>query len=747
MRALAKRLLVGGSVGAVVMALSLTAALPAGAADGTGTMTVSPTFATVSSSGNTLVFTYKAAVSITNGELTVVVPAGWSVPTATTSTAAGYTTAGCGLVTSSGSTIQVTLPSLLPGAMCTVTYGDTTGGGPGANAPGAPIVSTFATSEKDTAGGTLTALGASPTVSVEGPGQGTMTVAPSTEGASATHVTLTFTYTAAAEGMNGGAITISVPTGWTAPSVSSSDPGSITTTCGGSLGVSGLNINITGVTLFGLATCTVVYGSTAGGGAGATAPATNGAYQFTTLQNSDGGTGLVAIASSPTVTVGTLADGTGTMTVSPATVGLASTGNTLTFTYTANSSGVSGGEITVTVPAGWSTPTTTPGGTGYTTSTCGTVAISTSTIQVTGVTLGPNATCTIVYGSKASSSTGSTAPSSAQVSTFTTTEKTTSTGTLTALGTSPHVTVGNATPPLIRIFGTDAIGTSIATSQAEFLTNGSAGGVVLARNDFFSDALAGGPLAALVNGPMLITAGAPISASLDPRVQAEIQRVLPAGGNVYILGGNLALSPSIDATLTGLGYHVVRLGGADEFQTAVLIAQQMGNPSTVFEATGLSFFDALSAVPAAIKSHAAILLTNGSSQSAATGLYIYSHSSDARVAIGGPLAAAGADPGATAVFGADLYATSAAVASTFFPGAAIFGAATAASFPDALGGGVFMATGGRSGALLLVNPDVPLPSQITPYLASLATGSQGYVFGGPLAVDDAVLSALQAAVG
>jgi hypothetical protein len=73
--------------------------------------------------------------------------------------------------------------------------------------------------------------------------------------------------------------------------------------------------------------------------------------------------------------------------------------------------------------------------------------------------------------------------------------------------------------------------------------------------------------------------------------------------------------------------------------------------------------------------------------------------------------------------------------------------ATAADFPDALGGGEFMATGGRSGPLLLVNQSTPLPPEILPYLATLAIGTQGYVFGGPLAIGAAVLVALQAAVG
>ena len=58
-----------------------------------------------------------------------------------------------------------------------------------------------------------------------------------------------------------------------------------------------------------------------------------------------------------------------------------------------------------------------------------------------------------------------------------------------------------------------------------------------------------------------------------------------------------------------------------------------------------------------------------------------------------------------------------------------------------------MATGGRMGPLLLVNPSTPLPPEITPYLATLSVGTQGYVFGGSLAVGADVLAALQAAVG
>ena len=438
-------------------------------------------------------------------------------------------------------------------------------------------------------------------------------------------------------------------------------------------------------------------------------------------------------------------DGSGTLSVSPTSVPVGSSGDTFVFTYTAAPGGLNSGELELTVPTGWSMPSVTPSAPGYVTSTCGVVSVASSSIGVSGVTLASGASCTITYGSQAGGGPGVFAPQTPNTYLFTALEMSTTSGVLTALASSPGLSTG--TPSLTQIYGADAIGTSIAISGAEFPTTGSAGGVVLARDDFFSDALAGGPLAAAVDGPLLITEGAAESSTLDSRVLAEIERVLPAGKTVYILGGDLALSSSIDTTLEVLNYKVVREAGADEYATAVDIAEQLGNPTTIFEATGLSFSDALSAVPAAIEEHGAILLTNGSSESLETYAYIVEHLGDTRYAIGGPQAAAGADAGATAIYGEDEFNTSAAVASYFFPHPLVFGAATAAEFPDALGGGVFMATGGRLGPILLVNSGAPLPTEITPYLATLAVGTKGYVFGGPLAVGADVVTALQLAIG
>ena len=298
----------------------------------------------------------------------------------------------------------------------------------------------------------------------------------------------------------------------------------------------------------------------------------------------------------------------------------------------------------------------------------------------------------------------------------------------------------------VRIFGPDAIATSLWISSSEYPVDGSAQAVVLARSDFFSDALAGGPLAVSVHAPLLITPGTPVSGVIDPRVLTEIERVLPAGQTVYVLGGPQALPTSIEGTLQDAGYNVVRLAGKNLFGTATAIADQLGNPDTVFEATGTNFADALSAVPAAVQAGGAILLTDGPQQAPETAAYLALHPANSRFAIGGPLAAAGADPSAVPVWGQDLYDTSAAVATTFFPSATTFGIATGASYEDALSGGVFMSTDHHVGPMLLVAPEVPLPDAIEQYLHAYVWGTRGYVFGGPLAVSNAVFDAVTAAI-
>jgi putative cell wall-binding protein len=286
---------------------------------------------------------------------------------------------------------------------------------------------------------------------------------------------------------------------------------------------------------------------------------------------------------------------------------------------------------------------------------------------------------------------------------------------------------------VLRISGASRFDTAIATSQDEFPTPGTAKAVVLTRADNYPDALAGVPLAAKVGGPLLLTS----SAALNTTVGAEITRVLPAGGTVYILGGTAAVGAAVAATLTNSHFAVKRLAGTDRFATAVAIADALGDPTTVFEATGLNFPDALAGGPAAITSSAAILLTNGSTQAPATAAYLAAHSGGTHYALGGP--AATADPSATSIVGTDRYATAARVADTFFNSPSAVGVATGGNFPDALAAGPDL--GSKQAPLLLVPPVGALPEGSTrELLLDNPTLRSALVFGGTLSISDDVAS-------
>jgi putative cell wall-binding protein len=293
-----------------------------------------------------------------------------------------------------------------------------------------------------------------------------------------------------------------------------------------------------------------------------------------------------------------------------------------------------------------------------------------------------------------------------------------------------------------RIAGASRLATAIGVSQDQFPTTGSATAVVLARSDTFPDALAGGPLAAKVGGPLLLTP----PSGLDPTVQAEIVRVAAAGSTVYILGGLSAISATVDTKLTSLGFVPKRLAGTSRFGTAVAIADAMGDPTTVFEATGLNFPDALAGGPAAIKTGGVILLTNGVTQSTETAAYLAAHPGGTHYALGGP--AAKADPSATSLAGDDRFWTSATVAETFFQTATTVGVATGLNFPDALAAGSDLAA---KGAPLLLAPGTgALPDAIATELFTRSFGGTStnvILFGGTASVSDDMASQLGVLAG
>jgi len=286
-----------------------------------------------------------------------------------------------------------------------------------------------------------------------------------------------------------------------------------------------------------------------------------------------------------------------------------------------------------------------------------------------------------------------------------------------------------------RLSGVDRDTTAVSVSRYSFPAAGSAGAVVLASNATFPDALAGTPLAVASGGPLLLTP----PDELDPAVAAEISRVLPPGGTVYLLGGEAALSSAVAAQVAAQRDVVQRLAGVNRFATAVAVASALGDPSPVLEATGTDFPDALSAGAAAAREGGVVLLTDGRRQAPETAAYLVAHPSAERYAIGHP--AAVADPGAVEVSGTDRYETAVRVAQLLLDAPPALDFASGISFPDALAGGA--AVGAADGAILLVPACGPLPTSVSDYLGAVGGQVVGArLFGGRRAVGDDVLRQL-----
>jgi subtilisin family serine protease len=308
--------------------------------------------------------------------------------------------------------------------------------------------------------------------------------------------------------------------------------------------------------------------------------------------------------------------------------------------------------------------------------------------------------------------------------------------------TSATVTIKSDDEPpveeILRLSGADRFATAAAISQHRF-ADGAAEAVVLARADVFADAVAGAPLAVARGGPMLLTP----TSELHPVTVAELQRVLPAGKWVYLLGGEAALSADVANEIAELGYAVRRLAGPDRYATSVVIAEELGEPDVVLVATGAAFPDALAAGAAAAAVNGAVILTTPESPNAVTDAYLASRPTVARYAIGGP--AARAYPSITPLIGADRIATALAVATEFFPAPTAVGVARADQFADALTGSAHI--GAVPGPILLTPSDALHPDVSAWVGARQDTLLSAYLYGGTVALADAVMDAVSALFG
>jgi hypothetical protein len=272
-------------------------------------------------------------------------------------------------------------------------------------------------------------------------GSGTLGVAPKLLSASAVHQTVTLTYMAATGGLLNGALSVVVPVGWSAPSTVATAPG-YTISSRGTVSAAGQTITVSGLTLLAGQRVRISYGSTAGGGPGATAPSTPaGAQTWQAQEQSVAGSNLTSLTTSPAVTV-YAADGSGSLSAAPASVPH-TTSHTITLTYTVPSGGIAGGALTVAVPAGWSPPSLVSTAPGYTTTSRGRLSVLGQLITITGLTRTAGQTITITYGRRVTGGgPGASAPSGAVgAQTWQCQEKSTAAGILTSLVNPPKITV------------------------------------------------------------------------------------------------------------------------------------------------------------------------------------------------------------------------------------------------------------------------------------------------------------------
>jgi hypothetical protein len=300
----------------------------------------------------------------------------------------------------------------------------------------------------------------------------------------------------------------------------------------------------------------------------------------------------------------------------------------------------------------------------------------------------------------------------------------------TAVPWSQPVTIGG---PFDRLSGSDRYGTAVAVGDSAAAT---ATTVVIASGQSAPDAVAAGPLAVHLSAPLLLTT----PTSLPASVAADISR--RHATTAFVVGGPAAVGPAVEDQLRSLGVTTVtRLGGADRFSTAALVAAQVGasgGQAFVVEGNaGLTDGFTIGGIAGALGRP--ILMATSSGVPDVTSSALGSLGVTNTTVVGGriPASVVSALPGGTQIAGADRYATSVAVAQALgsqLPAGPLLLANGAASFPaDALTAAAL----GRP--TLLVTP-TSIPASVRAWLAASSGIPSVTAIGGPAAISDAVAS-------
>lgn len=308
-----------------------------------------------------------------------------------------------------------------------------------------------------------------------------------------------------------------------------------------------------------------------------------------------------------------------------------------------------------------------------------------------------------------------------------------------SVATSLQVTHAEPFDGTHRLRGAGRVDTAAAVARHAF--GGGARTAVLAVADAFPDALAGGPLAAVLGGPLLLTAR---DAVPDVTAQAlddlGVERVVLLGGPAVIGGG-------VVDDLTARGIVAQRVAGQSRFDTAAAIADSLDGVvsavpgrgvSRAFLASAGSFADALVAAGPGGMLDMPILLTEPDRLHPASAAVLAEL--DEVVVVGGTsrISADVVDEvedlgvAVTRLSGTGRFGTAAAVNAWLATHADLSDGlvvATGADFPDALAGGPLAAVR-RAPLMIVPGGDITADPDAAAFFAALPARGDIDVLGG-----------------
>ncbi len=240
-----------------------------------------------------------------------------------------------------------------------------------------------------------------------------------------------------------------------------------------------------------------------------------------------------------------------------------------------------------------------------------------------------------------------------------------------------------------RAAGGDRYATAAAVSQRFFTAPVPVAYIATGTN--FPDALAAGPAAGSLGGPVLLTR----PTALPGATIAELQRLQP--GRIVVLGGASAVSAAVLADLANYTTGAVtRIAGADRYSTAAQLSAATFQPGVpvAYVAFGGNFPDALAGGPAAGSQGGPVLLTRSDALPPVTLSELQRLQPARSVVLGNPtvvseaiVTALGAIAPVSRAGGANRFATAVATsADAFSTGVSHVFLATGTNYPDALAG-------------------------------------------------------------